>query len=1118
MNPKTKLVKILTTFLVVSLAMFLSPRASAQIVLKGENLTAVEAISQLQQHSDYVFFYNSDDLAGIKARSYNLEGSLESVLMDIFRGTGITWRIQEDKKEVFLKKNTEENKPDANTVRTVSGIVVDDTDKLPLIGATIHKKGTNDVAIADLDGKFTMSGVTNKTVLEVSFIGFKQRDFRVGDLGYLEIELTSDNELEGVVVVGAGTQKKVSVTGSITAVKGDQLKATSSSLTSNLAGQLAGLVSVTKSGKPGEGSEFYIRGVGTFGGRATPLILLDGIEITADALDRIPPESIDQFSILKDASATAIYGSRGANGVMIITTKEGQENTKAQVTATVECSVLQPMQQMEYVDGARWMEIYNEALTSRYPSSSPRYSQEMIDNTRSGVNPYMFPDVDWYNLLFKKFTSNQKANVNVQGGGSKLTYYMGIQANHDTGLINCPKDYVYDNNYNRWNFIFQNNINYQITNTTKVSLKLNAQFGTYKGLGNNDNLYYNVYDISPVMFPAYFPMQEGDEYIHFGNRVFSGTNLYTNPYAELLRQSKETNLNDISASLKLDQNLDVITKGLTLSALIALNARSSSTFTRSMTPFYFQADPSAWDPADPYSYVANPVGVAGSTYQTMSDVSRWSYMTYYFDARLNYNRRFDDHAVSGMLMYMMRQYREQQLPNRNQGFSGRFTYNYADRYLVEVNFGLNGTERIQKSDRFEFFPAVSLGWVPSNENFWSPIKNWFSHLKVRASYGLVGSDDTGKSAGAQHFLYVSDVSTYSPAFYTGPRGEFVKTNAPIINTYPVEDACWERARKLDVGVDMSFFNSLNLSVDYFREDRDRILMQRASWPNQMGYDQAKPWANVGKVLNQGVDISANYTKHFGTDWTMSLRGTFTYMSNELVYVDEPDYLYSWQSSIGWPLPSYRVEGYIADGLFKDQADIENSPEQNLGSAVMPGDIKYRDINGDGKITMEDRTMISDTGNMPRIQYGFGAYIRWKNLDLGVFFNGSGLRTILQSPMNPFGADTGTEWGAGERQVAKYIDEQRWTEANPDPNATYPRLGVNYTDVKNNLVSSTYWLRNGSFIRFKTLEVGYKFPHCRIFFTGDNLFVWSPFKLWDPELSWNSFPLQRTFNFGVQLSF
>lgn len=865
---KSKIQRVLI-MLVACVFIIHSQDAYAQVVLKGDNLTVVEALERIQQSSDYIFFYNSDDLKDAATRSYNLDDTINNVLSKVFSGTEVTWKIQG--KEVILKKKAFSNKAGKNEERTVSGVVVDESDQNPVIGAVIRIKGTNNYVVADNDGNFTIQGIVNNTILEVTCLGYKERDFRVGDLGFLEIGMFSENELDEAVVVGAGTQKKVSVTGSISAVKGDQLKTSSSSLTSNLAGKLAGLIAVTNSGKPGEGAQFYIRGVGTFGGRATPLILLDGIEITADALNRIPPESIDQFSILKDASATAIYGSRGANGVLIVTTKEGQENTKAQVSATVEFSVLQPVNQMEYVDGARWMEVYNETLLGRSPASSPRFSQEMIDNTRSGINPYMYPNVDWYNLLFKNFTSNQKANVNIQGGGSKLTYYMGIQANHDTGLINCPKNYVYDNNYNHWNFVFQNNINYQITNTTKVSLKLNAQFGTYKGLGDNDNLYYNVYDISPVMFPAFFPKQEDDEYIHFGNRVFSGTNVYTNPLAELMRQSKETNMNDISTSLKLDQNLDMVTKGLSLSAVVALNARSSSTFTRTMKPFYFQADPSAWNPDDPYGYKADPVGEAGSTYQTMSGVSRWSYMTYYFDSRLNYNRKFGEHAVSGMLMYMMRQYREEQLPNRNQGFSGRFTYDYANRYLLEVNFGLNGTERIQKKDRFELFPAVSIGWVPSNEQFWEPIKDTFSHLKLRASYGIVGSDDTGKNAGAQHFLYVSEVSNYTPSFYTGPSGEFQKYNAPIVSTYPVENACWERAKKLDVGIDLILFNSLNLSVDYFHENRDRILMKRGSWPYQMGYGDAIPWANVGEVVNSGVDMSLNYTKNFSEDWTLSLR-------------------------------------------------------------------------------------------------------------------------------------------------------------------------------------------------------------------------------------------------------
>ncbi len=1087
------------------------------VEMKGS--TVKDVLDYVEKNSDYVFFYGNTDIDTGRTVSIMVKNEPVKVILDrIFRGTDVKYEINGS--QISLKKETAKNSVDkVRERRKLVGTVTDAGNGETLPGATVQVKGDTGMwTTSDIDGKYEIE-VTDRTELVFSCMGFKTQTLVVGDLGVLNVKMPSDNEvLDEVVVVGAGTQKKVSVTGSITSIKGLDMKAPSATLTNNLAGKLAGLVSSTKSGKPGEGSEFYIRGIGTFGGRATPLILLDGIEITSEALNSIPPESIDQFSILKDASATAIYGSRGANGVLIITTKEGSENTKAKVSANAEVSFLTPMQKMEYVDGARWMEVYNEVLTSRTPTAAPKYSDEAIANTRSGVNPLVYPDVDWYGILFKNFTMNQRMNLNVQGGGSHLTYYMSMQANHDTGMINCPKDYVFDNNYNRWSYIFQNNINYQLTPTTRVNLKMHAQFQNNKGLGNNDNLYYNVYDISPVMFPPVLPAQEGDEYIRFGNRVFSGKNVYQNPYAELLRQFKQTNLNDINASLSIDQKLDFITKGLKLTALVAMNARSTSTYTSSMAPYYFQVDTDAWNPEDPTGYKAIAVGDAGTTYQVQSGISRWAFMTWYLDARLNWNRSFGDHNVSALLMYMMREYREAQLPNRNQGLSGRVTYDWKNRYLAEVNFGYNGTERLQRKQRFEFFPAVSLGWVASNEDWWTPVKDWFNHLKIRGSYGLVGSDDTGKNAGAQHFLYVSNVYTYKANFYTGPSGEYSKSNAPVISAYPVEDACWEKARKLDIGIDLNLFNSLNISVDYFHDRREKILMQRGSWPSMLGYDTAKPWGNVGKADNRGFDASLNWTKQLTDDFSMSVRGTFTYIKNKLVYVDEPDYTYTWQTTAGWPLVSYRWVGYVADGLFKDQEDIDNSPEQNLGSQVMPGDIKYRDLNGDGKITKEDRTLISDCGTAPQVQYGLGVYLKWKGFDLGMFFNGSAKRTILQSPMNPFGADTGSEWGAGERQLAKYIDQQRWTEANPDPNAKYPRLGTLYTDVRNNLETSTYWLRDGSFIRFKTLEFGYTFPFCRLYFSADNLAVWSPFKLWDPELSWNSFPLQRTFNIGLQFHF
>ena len=489
MKKHLKKVSVITVLLTVLLSLHLAPGAYAQVSVQGNNLSAVQIIEQIQKATDYIFFYNSEDMSGISVSSINLTGPIEKVLEKVFSGTDVVWRIQG--KEIVLKKSAAASTQPKADVRAVSGIVVDESDKSPLIGATIRVQGSDNIAISDIDGRFSISGVSNRTVLEVSYVGYKQRDFRIGDLGYLEISLSSENELEGVVVVGAGVQKKVSVTGSIAAIKGDELKSPSSSLTSNLAGKLSGVIAVTSSGEPGSTSQFYIRGISTFGGRSTPLILLDGVEISAGDLDNLPAESIDNFSILKDASATAIYGARGANGVMLITTKSWTENTKAHINASFEQSFLQPVNVVEYADGPTYMRTYNEALLSRNQSASPRYSETQIKNTESGVNPYVYPNVDWYGLMFKKFAMSQRANVNISGGGSAVVYYMSIQMNHDGGILDTPQTLSYDNNYNRWSYTFQNNIGYKITPYTKIDLRMNAQISNTKspGISSNDIFY-----------------------------------------------------------------------------------------------------------------------------------------------------------------------------------------------------------------------------------------------------------------------------------------------------------------------------------------------------------------------------------------------------------------------------------------------------------------------------------------------------------------------------------------------------------------------------------------------------------------------------------------------------
>ena len=1082
--------------------------AQGVISVKGQAMTIKQAIQLIEKNSNYTFFYNAADLKNTTNKNLNCEGTIEEVLKEVFKGSGITYMIKGN--EIILKVNKEEAaQQQPKKKRTVTGTVVDAENGDPVIGATVVVKGQKDGVITDLDGNFTIAISGSKAQLEFSYIGYRKKTVDVGDLGVINVKMESDNQLlSEVVVVGAGTQKKVSVTGSITSVKGLELKAPSSSLTTSFAGKLAGVISMTSTGEPGAASEFYIRGVSTFGGRATPLILLDDVEISTADLNNIPAETIESFSILKDASATAIYGARGANGVMLITTKTGKENEKTRINVTVENSFNKPMNFPDFVNGATWMEMYNEAQLTRNPGATPKYSQLDIDNTRNQVNPYIYPDVQWKDVIFKNMNMNQRANVNISGGGSKASYYMSLQANHDTGLLDTKKVYSYNNNIKNWGYNFQNNISYKITSTTKIDLHMNAQIRNKKGPNySTSDLFAQMLYCNPINFPVTFPAQPGDTHIRFGNAIWTGSSVRTNPYAYMLSSFKEYNENTLNTSLKINQKLDFVTKGLSVQAMVNWKNWASSSYNRTIEPYYYGIKGGSYNPSNPTDYEIERLGTSGTDYLKTSDISKASDQTFYLDARVNYDRQFNLHHVTGMLMYMQREYRSSVLPERNQGFSGRFTYDYGQRYLVELNFGYNGTERLAKKERFEFFPAVSLGWVISNEKFFEPMTKYIDNLKIRGSYGLVGSDETGLSAGAQHFLYIDQVSLNNIGFTTGVDMNYT-LYGPLVTNYAVVNGGWERVKKLDIGIDLELFRQLTITADYFNEKRYNILLHREAWPESLGYYTAKPWSNKGKVDNWGIELSVNWRKEFTKDLYVDFRGNFTYTENKYVNLDEPVYPYVWKTSTGKPLS--RTTGYIAQGLFSSQEEIDNSPTQNLGSTVKPGDIKYRDVNGDGKIDGSDQVMISPYGTTPRIQYGLGMNVTYKKFDFGVFFNGSAKRTIMISGISPF--------GQSDYNVMQFIADDYWSESNPNPNAKYPRLGLTSSQTANNTVASTYWMRNGNFIRFKTLELGYKFKYGRVYLNGDNIAVFSPFKLWDPELSWNAYPLQRTFNIGVQLNF
>ena len=997
-----------------------------------------------------------------------------------------------------------------NKAREVTGKVISAVDREPIPGTFVIEKGTNNGVMTMDDGSYVIYVTGKSPQLEFSCIGFKTATFDVGKLGVVDVSLESDSELNEAVVVGMGTQKKISVIGAVSSVQGDAIKTTSSSLTSNLAGKLAGIISITNSGEPGSTSEFYIRGVSTFGGTKTPLILLDDVEISTGDLNRLPAESIKNVTLLKDASATAIYGVRGANGVMLITTKNGSENMRTQVSVTLESSFEQPANMVDFVDGPRWMELYNEATLAR-GGLAVVYSPKDIEYTQSGLYPYVYPNVDWQKVLLRDYNFNQRGNISIQGGGNKATYYMALNFTHDSGLANAPKDYFFNNNLHQYVYNFQNNITYKITNTTKLDLRLNAQIIQKQGMQEGETqLFQYMLNSNPVMFPPTFPAQPGDEYIRFGSVLQTATTRRTNPYAAMLDDYSITKENKMNAVLKIDQDFSFLTKGLSASAMVNWSSWAKSVYKQTIRQYFFQVDKSTWSPDDPDNYTLEQVLDAGDTYVTEAYDEPVTDQTFYFDARINYNRKFKKHNVGAMLMYMMRDYRpNKSLSQRNQGLSGRATYDFDERYFFEFNFGYNGTERLPKGARFEFFPAVSLGWAPSNEKFWEPVSSVINYFKIRGSYGLVGSDQFNYY---EHFVYFDQVKISNGGYYwTGTSLNNTLTyKSHGIDAYKVDDPHWERARKLDIGLDFSLFNQINVTLDYFHDKRDRIMMARSSWPMIAGYWNATPWGQVGAVTNEGIEASINWARNFGQDWRLEMRFNITYNQNRIDAYDEPKYPESWRSRIGRPLDGYYTWGYIADGLFESQEDINNHAVQQLGSTPMPGDVKYRDINGDGIINAVDQVQISPYGRLPRLQYGIGLSLGWKRWDLGLFFNGTGMRTITISGITPFGQSA--------NNVISFIDKNHWSEANPDPNAAYPRLGTQDVDVSQNLETSTYWMRNGRFLRFKTLELGYSFKIARVYINGDNLAVWSPFKEWDPELSWNSYPFSRTFTLGVQFKF
>ncbi|SMG12380.1 TonB-dependent receptor [Sphingobacterium psychroaquaticum] len=1110
--------KIAVIFLLIFTTQVKAELYGQRVTLNFQNQPIKAVFSEIQNQTGFDFLYNSNLLD--KNRKVTVQAknsSLDVVLTDLFRSLALDFEIDRTTVLVVKKQNTEELKKMQSYL--FKGKVMSDKGT-PIGGASIKIKQATDATTTNSQGYFSLKHNKPSAVLVITAIGFESQEVAIDSDKEHSITLKSTvSDLEEVVVVGFGTQKKISVVGAVQSVKPDDLKTTSSNLSTAFAGNIPGIIASQPSGEPGyDQANFYIRGISTFGSNRTALIVLDGVEINSTMLNNIPPESIESFSILKDATATALYGSRGANGVIIINTKSGRNTEKMLINVRLDNTVSMPTFVQKIADGVTYMENYNEAVKNSTPANQtyvPFYSQEKIDGTRNKLNPYIFPDNNWYDMLFKDFSMNQNFNFNLTGGTKKVDYFLNTSIFNENGIIKEPKEGNYDTGINNRKFLFQSNVSSDVTKSTRIGLKMNTQLW-YNDRPQEDvtDLFYYTMRANPVRFPATLPAEEGDTFVRYGNNTSWDVGpIDLNPYALLSKGYGNRYYSYLTTVLNVDQDLGSLVKGLSAKFLTSFYNYTYSGTYRTFTPFYFKVnDNYTVNPDGTYNFTTESIGTPGSTYLT-SSVGRAGHREYSVQGSVNYDRTFGRHEVNGMVvMHAKEQVKNTPeaeendiLPFRQQGLAGRLTYNYDTRYFTEVNFGYNGSENFISGKRYGFFPSAAVGYLISNEPYFKGLKNIINLLKIRASYGLSGND-----ALSSRFPYLTTVTMSNALnFYKGIN--FSSTSGPKVSIVGNEDATWEQAKKANIGLDVEIAKAFSLTIDYFNENRSGIFMQRLSLPTSVGLAGTTPYANIGKVKNNGVDFTVSYKRSYANQFSFSATGNFTYAHNEVVAKDEPRLLYPYTSVIGRPINT--IYGLVSDKLFANQQDIDNSSTQEF-STYKPGDIKYKDLNGDNRINGNDITALGYP-TIPEIIYGFNGALSYKKFDLSFLIQGANRVSLRMNNMHPF-----VDAGRFGFNITQYIADDHWSEENQNIDAAYPRLSSTWN--VNNIQSSDFWVKDASYIRLKYAEMGFRFNKTiRMYVSGANLLSLHSFKYWDPEMGDGNglkYPLQRTAKMGIQCQF
>lgn len=1001
----------------------------------------------------------------------------------------------------------------------VTGVVTD-AQKEPLVGVNVTVKDVPGLgAITDINGKYKIA-IEPYQRLIFSYVGFDKVEVLIKEQRVVNVTMkeSAASSLDEVVITGTGVQKKLTVTGAITTVNvSDLMHTANGSVVNALAGNVAGVLAMQTSGQPGRNtSEFWIRGISTFGASTSALVLVDSFERD---LDDVNIEDIEDFSVLKDASATAIYGSRGANGVVLITTKHGKPG-KINIDAKVETSYNTRTITPEFVDGYTYASMMNESRITR--NQEPIYQQDELNILRMGLDPDLYPNVDWKDLLLKDGAMTYRANLNMNGGGSTARYFVSLSYLKEDGMYKTDetlrKDYNTNANANTWNYRLNTDID--ITKTTLLKVGVSGSLKKYNEPGLSGDVWKSLMYQNPISVPVMYSNGYVPAY---------GTGERTNPWVLATQTGyKEHWENTIQTNITLEQKLDFITQGLKFIGRFGFDTWNKNNIDRIKWPEQYKAQRFRDENGQ---IVFDRVTEEQKMKQTSSAEGNRNEI---FEAELHYNRGFKEHHVGGILKFNQDskvftvgtgEDLKKGIARRHLGLAGRVSYNWNYRYFADFNFGYNGSENFADGHRFGFFPAVSVAWNVAEEPIIKKNFKWMNMFKIRYSFGKVGNDvlKIGNDEYRFPYLYtIGDGTGYTWADYNYSNSYSGKRYTDLASNY----ATWEIATKHDLGVDLALFNDkFTATVDYFHEQREGIWMERKYLPSIVGLG-SNPRANVGKVLSEGFDGNFAYREKINKV-DITVRGNITYSKNTILEKDEENNVYPYQME-----RDYRVnqaKGLIALGLFKDYDDIRNSPRQDFGT-VQPGDIKYKDVNGDGVVNDGDKVAIGAT-TRPNMIYGFGISASWKGLDVNVHFQGAGKTSFFIDGPTVYAFSSG-EWG---NILADVAGSNRWIEheisgtmATENPNASYPRLS--YGGNNNNYRQSTYWLRNGSYLRLKTLELGYSIPkplvnkirfnNIRLFLRGSNLLTFSSFKLWDPELGSSTgteYPLAKSFTLGLSVN-